>query len=273
MSDIQQRIDLIQGLAQRMQTVLVDLSEEDWARPSACDAWEVRDVLGHLIGGAERQIENLKRGLNGESGPPEGFVPLDADGISANNARTYVALRESLGDRLLSVFNQRYEELGETLNSLGADKWDTLCWHMRRGIMTAEDYVDLRIQEMTIHDWDMRSAFDPDCRLDADCVVRLLEIAPMWLGMTFRPGTDIPEARVFRFELDDHPSHSHDVSVTGSKFQVGPASSRQADALLRCDGDSYLLYIYGRIDSTSLRLKIEAEPALMGQFEAWFKGL
>ena len=273
MSDIQQRIDLIQGLAQRMQTVLVDLTEEDWARPSACDAWEVRDVLGHLIGGAERQMENLKRGLNGESGPPEGFVPLDAEGISANNARTYVALRESLGDRLLSVFNQRYEELGETLNSLGADKWDTPCWHMRRGIMTAEDYVDLRIQEMTIHDWDMRSVFDPDCRLDADCVGRLLEIAPMWLGMTFRPGQDIPEARVFRFELDGHPSHSHDISVMGSTFQVGPPSSRQADALLRCDGDSYLLYIYGRIDSTSPRLKIEAEPSLMGQFEAWFKGL
>ena len=95
----------------------------------------------------------------------------------------------------------------------------------------------------------------------------------MWLGMTFRPGPDIPKARVFRFELDGHPSHSHDVNVTGSTFQVGPTSTTQADALLRCDGDSYLLYIYGRIDSSSPRLNIEAEPALMGQFEAWFKGL
>ena len=139
--------------------------------------------------------------------------------------------------------------------------------------MTASDYVDLRIQEMTIHDWDMRSAFDPGCRLDAESVERLLEIAPMWLGMTFRPGPAIPEAKVFRFELDGHPTRNHDVSVTGSQFHVGPASTGQADALLRCDADSYLLYIYGRIDSSSSRLRVAAEPALMAQFEAWFKGL
>lgn len=273
MAEIQYRIDLIQGLTQRMHTFLAGLSEEDWARPSACDAWQVRDVLGHLIGGAERQMESLRRGLRGEAGPPEGFVPLDADGISANNARQYVALRESLGDRLLSVFAQRYEELGETLNALGSQDWEKRCWHMRRENMTASDYVDLRIQEMTIHDWDMRSAFDPDCRLDAETVGHLLEIAPMWLGITFRPGPTIPEARIFRFELDGHSDRNHDVSVTGSQFHIGPASTRPADALLRCDGDTYLLYIYGRINSSSPRLTVEAEPALMRQFEVWFKGL
>ena len=139
--------------------------------------------------------------------------------------------------------------------------------------MTASDYVDLRIQEMTIHDWDMRSAFDPDCRLDVETVGHLLEISPMWLGITFRPGPTIPAERIFRFELDGHSDRNHDVSVTGSQFHIGPASTGPADALLRCDGDTYLLYIYGRITSSSPRLKVQADPALMRQFEVWFKGL
>ena len=273
MAEIQDRIDLIQGLAQRMHTFLADLSEEDWARQSACEAWQVGDVLGHLIGGAERQMESLSRGLNGEAGPPEGFVPLDAEGISANNARQYVALRQSLGNRLLSVFDQRYEELGGVLNALSGGDWDTRCWHMRRGNMTARDYVDLRIQEMTIHDWDMRSAFDPDCRLDAESVEALLDIAPMWLGMTFRPGPEISAPVVFRFELDGHQDRNHDVSVSGSQFQVVTGSKSTADATLQCDGDAYLLYMYGRIGSSSPRLTVEAEPKLMVRFEAWFKGL
>ncbi len=273
MAEIQDRIDLVRGLAQRMHKFLAELSTEDWARPSACDAWQVRDVLGHLIGGAERQMESLRRGLGGDAGPPEGFVALDAEGISANNARQYVALRESLGDGLLSVFEQKYQELGQALNSVGADDWDKPCWHMRRPTMTAGDYVDLRIQEMTIHDWDMRSAFDPDCRLDAVSVERLLEIAPMWLGMTFRPGPAAENTTVFRFELEGHQNRNHDVNVTGSQFHVGPASATPADATLRCDADTYLLYIYGRIDSSSPRLKVQAEPALMEQFEVWFKGL
>ena len=273
MAEIQYRIDLIQSIAHRMHTFLAGLIEEDWARPSACDAWQVRDVLGHLVGGAERQMESLRRGLSGDAGPPEGFVPLDAEGISANNARQYVALRESLGDRLLSVFAQRYEELSETLKSLGPQDWGKPCWHMRRESMIVEDYVDLRIQELTIHDWDIRSAFDPNCRLDAESVGRLLEIAPMWLGMTFRPGPALQETAVFRFELEGYPNRNHDVSVTGDQFHVGPVSTGPADATLRCDGDAYLLYIYGRIDSSSPRLTLEAEPALMQRFEAWFKGL
>lgn len=273
MAEIQSRVDLIQGLAQRMHTFLADLSEEDWARPSACDAWQVRDVLGHLIGGAERQMESLRRGLNGDAGPPEGFVPLDADAISANNARQYIALRESLGDQLLPVFVQRYRELGEALNALGLGDWEVRCWHMRRGNMTARDYVDLRIQELTIHDWDMGWAFDPDRRLDEDGVEALLDIAPMWLDMTFRPGPTLPEPVVFRFELEDHPRRNHDVSVTGSQFQVVAGSTSPADALVRCNGDAYLLYLYGRITWSAPRLSVEAKPALMRQFEVWFKGL
>ena len=36
---------------------LVELGEsltpEQWDAPSLCDAWRVRDVMGHLVGGAE----------------------------------------------------------------------------------------------------------------------------------------------------------------------------------------------------------------------------
>lgn len=73
-----------------MHAFLTELSEEDWARPGACDAWQIRDVLGHSIGGAERQKESLRRVLNGDAGSPEGFVHLDADAISGNNASPYV---------------------------------------------------------------------------------------------------------------------------------------------------------------------------------------
>ncbi len=89
MAAIHQRVALMRSLAERIQAFLAGLSQEDWRRPSACEDWEVRDVIGHLIGGAERQVESLRRGLAGDSAPPAGFVPLDADAISANNAQQY----------------------------------------------------------------------------------------------------------------------------------------------------------------------------------------
>ena len=95
----------------------------------------------------------------------------------------------------------------------------------------------------------------------------------MWLSMTFRPGPDLQETAVFRFELEGHPNRNHDVNVTGSQFQVGPALTGLAGARLRSDADAYLLFIYGRINSSSPRLQVEAKPGLMEQFEVWFKGL
>ncbi len=33
----------------RFETTLRDLAEPDWERPTRCDAWNVRDVIGHLV--------------------------------------------------------------------------------------------------------------------------------------------------------------------------------------------------------------------------------
>lgn len=273
MEAIHERVALVRSLSERLQAFLASLSQEDWQKPSACEHWEVRDVIGHLIGGAERQIESLRRGLAGDSAPPAGFVPLDADAISANNARQYVALRESLGNRILPTFTQRYRELGEFLNGLGPQDWDQLCWHLRRGTMTASEYVDLRIQELTIHDWDVRSAYDPDAGLDPDCVGPLLDIAPMWLGMTFRPGPKTAAPVVYGFDLSGLPERNHQVVVDGNSFQIRPNSEHTPDVVVRCSGDSYLLYMYGRITASSPRLTVEGDSSLMAQFETWFKGL
>ena len=49
-------------LTQYLQT----LSAEAWCHPSACEAWEVRDVVGHLTGGAQVYAEAISRGLQGD---------------------------------------------------------------------------------------------------------------------------------------------------------------------------------------------------------------
>jgi uncharacterized protein (TIGR03083 family) len=37
----------------RLRAVLRDLSDDDWDRPTDCSEWTVRDLLAHLVGGAE----------------------------------------------------------------------------------------------------------------------------------------------------------------------------------------------------------------------------
>ena len=47
------RVQLIQAASVQLGQYLHALSAASWRWPSACDRWEVRDVVGHLILGAE----------------------------------------------------------------------------------------------------------------------------------------------------------------------------------------------------------------------------
>ena len=273
MADVDSRVALIQRLSGRLHAFLAGLSQDQWSRPSACDLWEVRDVVGHLTGGAGRQIESMRRGLNGDSAPPPGFEPMDAATLSATNARRDRALRERLGEQLLATFAARYGELGELLDEYGSHGWETPCWHARRGVMTGADYADLRIQELAIHDWGIRSAFHAEATLDPESVAPLLDIASAWLQMTFRPGPRLDAPLVYRFDLMGPAGLLLDVTVAGDDFQIAPAGGFLADAVVRCDADSYLLYLYGRFIASAGRLAVEGEPFLMRRFEEWFKGL
>ncbi len=276
MDQMASRIALIRGLAGRLREFLASLSQEEWVRPSACDLWEVRDVVAHVTSGAGRQLDSMRRGMAGDSSPPPGFESVDLSALSASNVQRDIALRKELGEQLLPVFVARHEELTGLLDGFGAKGWDTPCWHARKGAMPAEEYVDLRVQELAIHDWDIRSGLDAGARLDPESVPVLLEVALTWLRASFRPGRPLDAPVVFRFEVTAPAGFIHDVVVNGDGFQADQAGGPKADVVVRCDADSYLLYLYGRLTAATGvatgRLSVDGDASRLRRFEEWFKG-
>ncbi len=287
MSEIDERVQTAKVVAANVLEFLGGLSLEQISLPSACDAWQVRDVASHLIGGAERQLESMRRGRAGESGPPEGFQPVNSETASSTNAGRDIQRREQLGDGLVAAFDAAYAGLAEELDGFAASgSWDTLCWHMRRGAMPASDYVDLRIQELVIHDWDMRTAVEDGPSLDQRGIPALMDASPKWLGMSFRPGPKLDAPVTFRF---DTGGKSLTVTVEGDGFEFqeaavvsraalpGVGGAARADLVVSCDPSDYLLYIYGRLTGRqgldSGKLTGQGDTSLLPRFEAWFKGV
>jgi uncharacterized protein (TIGR03083 family) len=277
MDEMARRVSLIQRLAGRLREFLGALPTEAWELPSACDLWQVRDVVAHVTGGAERQIESMARGLRGDASPPPTFAPMDVATMAAHNARRDIVLRERLGEGLLATFATRFDQLGELLAKFGPQDWVKPCWYARRGVLPARDYVDLRIQELAVHDWDIRWAIEPEPHLDPESVPLLLEEAPTWLGMSFRPGPRLPSPLVYRFDVTGQPSRRHLVVVEGDSFRVIPGSEAEADVVLRCDPETYLLLVCGRLRATGAvaegRLAVAGDARLVEQFQEWFGGL
>ena len=277
MEQLENQVNLVRRLSLRLQEFLGGLTDQDWSRPSPCDLWEVGDVVAHLVGGAERQMASMTRGRDGDAGPPSGFAATDAATLSAGNAQRDVDRRRHLGSNLLDAFGRQYDQLCQVLATFSPDGWESPCWHARRGTITAQDYLNLRIQEMVIHDRDIRSSFDPDFGLDPEGVVALVPVVPTWLRMSFRPGPRQSRPANYRFQVTGSSPSTMELTCWGDDFDFNSKLPSEPGVTVTCDGEAYLLYGYGRLTArdgiASGRLAVEGNESLLSNFEQWFKGL
>ena len=66
MDTLEHRIQLCQVAAEQLTQYLQTLSAEAWHHPSACEGWEVCNVVGHLPRGMELYVDAISRGLQGD---------------------------------------------------------------------------------------------------------------------------------------------------------------------------------------------------------------
>lgn len=283
MGAVEPQIELVKTLVGSIRDGAAGLTPEQLALPSACAGWQVQDVLSHLIGGAERQTDGMRRGRAGDSGPPPGFAPADSAAMSAANAQRDIRRREQLGGGLLAAFDAAYAALQGELDALGPDDWQTPCWHLRRGAISAADYLELRIQELAIHDWDLRRGLEAQPQLHPGSVPALLSAAPKWLGMCFRPGgrLDLPE--VYEFDLaPPYESGGMIVRVRGDGFDLPLAGDAPERWTVCGEAAAFLLFIYGRIRGgealAANEFAVSPDPVygdagLLDRFQEWFRGV
>ncbi len=276
-SAIRQEIAVIGTLARGLHEFLSGLTDAELSTQSACDAWTVRDVAGHLTNRAERQIASMTRGRTGDSNPPAGFsAPSDNMAMSAANADADIEYSRSLGDALVPTFAENYRELHRLLDSFSGDDWSCDCWHPRRGTMTAREYVSQRIQELAVHDWDIRSGLDPAAALHPDAIPVLLGMSAHWLRAAYNPGDAPPANDVrYRFQLTD--ADAMDVLVSPSGARAGVAlHDGDVDVVVRCDANTYLLLAYGRLDEAAAvasgRITATGPAGAVERFAVWMVG-
>ena len=282
--EIAAKVALIRRLSGDIHRRLSEANPDALNGPTACSEWDVGTVAAHLAGGAIRQRDAMVRGRDGQGGPPPGEESRPtADQVQQSNAVNNVQTRSELGDALLDNFQQGYRELDDLLQ--GWSDWSIGCWHRRRGTISAESYVDLRIQELVIHDWDIRSGGAGTGDLDAEGAVALLPASEMWYQLCFRPTAPLSSPVSYRFDVggSNGATLQHDVVVTGDGYEVTECSpERRPDLTVRADAGMYLLCLYNRVDWNSAkrsgRISVSQSPdtiahVALRNLGRWFGGL
>src|SRR5262245_60982017 len=272
-------IPLISVEASRLRDFLAGLDTEAWSRPSACAAWTVGDVVAHLTQGAQTWSAAITRARAGDTNPPAGEqMPRPGERASEVIAQRAIAFRQGIGEAaLLHAFSEGCQRLHQVLLTLQPIDWDKPCYHRHGIIMPIGDYVDIRLEEMTIHGWDIRSAFDPAATLSEPPLLALLGVAQRWLSITFRPVPQLSAPIRYRFDVPGPAPVQQDVLVSQDGFRSEPVTDRKADVTFRCTTGDYLLLVFGRLSVEQAvdtgRLEIAGNRQQASLFTTLFQGI
>ena len=102
---------------------------------------------------------------------------------------------------MLPTFARRCQDLDGLLAGLGEQDWDKPCFH-NAAIISAATYVDLRITEVVIHEWDVKSRLEPEAEVSPSGLPAVLDLLPVFVvGRLFRPGSTLSGLVRYRWDL------------------------------------------------------------------------
>ena len=179
------------------------LADEDWERPSLCEGWRVRDVVGHLLYGNEMHLSTLP-------------LRLARHGFSSDRSGKAYSIVRAEGRspaELVAAFDQR-------------DPWAGTC-----RVFPAR----LVLLDRLVHHQDIRRALGHERVVPEERLVASLEASPR-LGSVFgakRRTTGL------RFEATDVPwSWGHGPTVRGPGEALLMTMLGRAQPLPELDGDA-----------------------------------
>ncbi|MCA1703621.1 MAG: TIGR03086 family protein [Actinobacteria bacterium] len=141
---------------------------DDWARPTPCAEWDVRDLMNHLVGSNLRYVELLH-------------------GASEQDFWRARAEEQVLGDDPLVDWEASANALDAAFAEPGAmDR--AIDFHMPTGRALLHN----RVFDVTVHTWDFAQSVGADCTLDERLVEACLAspFAAVLAGGAGMPATD-----------------------------------------------------------------------------------
>ena len=241
-------IDLLEREALQLLDFLQRLPKEDWQTASACEAWTIADMVGHLT--SVDLSNRLVRGLGGDHSPPEGSPAPeqhDEDAFAQSIYQRGIDASHRLGDGLLDDFTQGINETVVLFRQVQAYQWDNLVY-WPPGPISLRTLLTQRIAELTMHGWDIRSRLEYDYHLSDGSVTALLDTVARAARRAVRPDRSLEERPLrYRFQIDRPEEGMIDLVLSDAVAQIieGAADNppgEQPRVTFECDGETLILY-------------------------------
>ncbi len=221
----------------------------------------------------------IARGLQGDLTPFAGRPPagsMNAASGAERIAERVLAARKRLGHDILTAVDDTTDHFNHLVTRLPADQAETAGYHPGN-ILSIRTFVGLRLLEVVIHGWDIRSQLEPSAPLSPESAAVLVGFWPEFIAWGFRPEPTLSTAARYRFAFTGDVPHPYDIVVEGQTVRMEPAGEHAAHVTLHCAAATFVLLMCGRyrLDTliTTGQVTVEGERGLVAAFGKWFQGM
>jgi uncharacterized protein (TIGR03083 family) len=246
--------------------VLLDLvsGPDVWERSTACEGWQVRDMVGHLVDATDGFLEGFDAARQDREIAPVGF-----EQIAVEYDRAARVFRDVARTELLARFRDDTERLFAEFEALSSDDWFGLIVQDRyAGPLPALAIVAALLGGYTVHGWDLRQGAGMPHAMSADAADLLVPFVFALLAVTANTeSVEQPFAIGIRTTGRNAGDTRADVSRDGVRFEA--AAIDDCDAILEVDPGTLVLTAYGRVNAGTAH----GDDRLISRFRTLFRSI
>jgi len=253
-------IELLESVWTSITGLCGGLTDDEWATPTRCPGWTVKDQMAHMIG--------TERMLLGEQ-PPDARAGLKAlphvkNDIGAFNEAWVEALRSRSGDEVLGEFRSVTARRLDDLRAMTEEDWNKEGF-TPEGPGPYRKFMSIRAFDCWIHEQDIREAVSR--RVDLVGPLADLAMAKLRDGMAYVVGkkAGAPQGSTIVFSVGGPAGFDLAIGVDG---RAGPLDRVPAEptVTLRMGDRAFVGLACGRVSADGLpaeeNVAIEGDEAL-----------
>jgi uncharacterized protein (TIGR03083 family) len=194
-----------------------ELSDSEWALPTECPGWDVKDQLSHLVG--------IERSIMGQLAPVwDGPFGDHVHNDFARSNEPWIAVRRPLSG---ATVRAEFVEVAETrlaqLDLLTEDEWAAVGWSPL-GERPHAEFMEIRVYDSWVHEQDVRRALDRPGGSGNQASALSIDRVQGAMGFVVGKKAGSPDGTVVRFDVagPDRDARAFTVAVRdGRAREVG----------------------------------------------------
>lgn len=233
-----------------------------WEAPTACEAWEARDVVGHLVDTTEGYLPAFAGAR--DNAPAD--EPLGLRRMAEIVDQGAKAFRKVPRDELIGRLRDDSVRMMRDFEGLSDDEWSTLMVpHKYMGPLPAMFYPMFQLVDYAVHGWDIREGTDNAHALSGDAADLLVPVIfVLWQATADVGAVDRSYTVGVRTSGNNGGDMRVDVSPDGVQF--APGDTGDCPAVLEFDPATLVLTGYARMNGGTAR----GDQELAGRFRGLF---